>query len=125
RYLSNDGSRTIKDRLREAIHFPVFAFWLMYQIIKANFYVLYLSLHPRMREMIDPQVVKFSSEHLKGEFAHFVMAQSITLTPGTVTMLLEDGEFTVHALTGKTAEGLPSPMDQQVAKVFNPRGNDE
>ena len=56
-----------------------------------------------------------------------MLAQSITLTPGTVTVKVEDdGEFTVHAISRVSAEGLTA-MSQRVADLYGdepgPRGD--
>ena len=59
--------------------------WLMVQIIKANLHVTYLTLHPRMMELIDPRIIKFQSK-LKSDLALVTFANSITLTPGTITV---------------------------------------
>ena len=54
---------------------------------------------------VEPAVVKFKSS-LKSERARVALANSITLTPGTVTVRLQFDEFTVHCLDKSLAEGL-------------------
>ena len=50
--------------------------------------------------------------------AQVIYANSITLTPGTVTLDVRDGQFLVHALTTDSAEGLLSgEMDRRVAAL--------
>ena len=53
--------------------------------------------------------------------ATVVLANSITLTPGTITMnVTDDGLFEVHALTDGAAEGLlDGSMQKKVAELFN------
>jgi multicomponent Na+:H+ antiporter subunit E len=81
-------------------------------------WVLYLCFHPRMKEKIDPQVIKFQSG-LKSDLALVTFANSITLTPGTITVYTDrDGHFTVHAIDWKSASGLPGGMQDKIAKVF-------
>jgi multicomponent Na+:H+ antiporter subunit E len=47
------------------------------------------------------------------------LANSITLTPGTITMDIEDGEFIVHALSERVAVDLLSgDMENRVAHIF-------
>lgn len=82
----------------------VYIAWLTWQLIIANFDVLRATVRTELR--INPRVVKFryQAEH---PIAKVWLANSITLTPGTVTLTLsEDGLFEVHALTDSAAEGL-------------------
>jgi len=47
------------------------------------------------------------------------LANSITLTPGTITMNIHDGEFYVHALDQKVADDLGSgEMEDRIAHIF-------
>jgi len=73
---------------------PVRVFWLLvyvpvffYYMIKANFDVVYRALHPKMP--IKPGIVKIKTE-LKTESGITALANSITLTPGTLTVDLTD-----------------------------------
>jgi multicomponent Na+:H+ antiporter subunit E len=92
--------------------------WLMLEIVKANIWLLYLSFHPRMRELIDPHVITFSSS-LRGNMPLTTFANSITLTPGTITVYATvDGKFMVHAIDAKSASGLPGTMEAKVARTF-------
>ena len=92
--------------------------WLLYQVALANLYILYLVFHPRMMEMIDPRVIRFDST-LKKEISLVTFANSITLTPGTITMYVSvDGSFQVHAIDKKSGEPLPGEMEKRIAKTF-------
>ena len=70
-----------------------------------------------MSRLIDPKIVRFKSK-LKKDIARVTLANSITLTPGTITVRCEDGEFYVHALDKVSASDLPGKMEERVAKVF-------
>ena len=107
------------NRFHILIHGAFYSFWLLFEIIKANFYVFMLSVHPRMKEKIDPHIFRFKTE-LKTDFAKFVFANSITLTPGTVTIEIEDDEFIVHAITKQAADDLPGEMEQRIKRAFEP-----
>ena len=48
----------------------------------------------------------------------FVLAQSITLTPGTVLVRITDNEFFVHALDDDSASGLPGDMEKRSQKYL-------
>jgi multicomponent Na+:H+ antiporter subunit E len=90
--------------------------WLFWQMLSSGLYVAYLSLHPRAP--ISPLVVRFRS-HQPSLSAQVVLGNSITLTPGTLTLDLLDGELTVHALNDRTAEGfLRSSMAARVARLY-------
>lgn len=92
--------------------------WLLYQILLANLHVLYLTFHPRMMDLIDPQIIKFRSK-LQGDLSRVAFANSITLTPGTITVYVSlDGNFSVHAIDKKSREGLPGEMEARLAKAF-------
>lgn len=92
--------------------------WLLLQIFLASLHVLRLVFHPRMMELIDPRIIRFKSR-LKSELALVTFANSITLTPGTITVFVNpDGEFRVHAIDRTCAEALPGDMERKVAAIF-------
>jgi len=92
--------------------------WLLYQIFLANLHILYLVFHPRMMELIDPEIIKFQSK-LKKELSLVTFATSITLAPGTITVYVSvDGYFHVHSIDKKSAEPLPGEMESKVARAF-------
>ncbi len=81
-------------------------FWLMYQLIMANIDVLLATTDQELA--IDPKVLKFRFT-ADNPVASVILANSITLTPGTVTMdVTNDGIYTIHALTPGAAEGIIS-----------------
>ena len=84
------------------IRFVLYVPWLLYQIFTANLYVLYLTFHPKMMKLIDPRIIKFRSK-LQGDLSRVTFANSITLTPGTITVYVTlDGVFSVHAIEAIT-----------------------
>ena len=92
--------------------------WLMYQIFRANLHVLYLTFHPRMMELIDPKIIEFNTK-LSSDVARTTFANSITLTPGTITVSVSVmGKFAVHCIDEKSGRDLPGEMESRVAKVF-------
>jgi multicomponent Na+:H+ antiporter subunit E len=69
-------------------------------------------------DMIDPRIVKFRSK-LKSDLALVTFANSITLTPGTITVSVSlDGDFKVHAIDKASGDPLPGQMEQRIAKAF-------
>ena len=86
---------------------PVRIFWALvyvpvffYYVIMANFDVVYRALHPKMP--IKPGIVKIKTV-LKTESGITALANSITLTPGTLTVdLTDDGFLYVHWINVKS-----------------------
>ena len=91
--------------------------WLFYQIILANLEVAWVVLHPDMLEKIDPHLVRFNTT-LKRPISKVTFAQSITLTPGTITVNVDEDEFTVYALTRNASEALPGEMEKRIARAL-------
>ncbi len=120
-YLSSDllfPSPQIRGLLVQWARFIRYIPWLMVEITKANLHVLYLVFHPRMMELIDPRIVKFRSK-LKSDLSLVTFANSITLTPGTITVYVSiDGDFKVHAIDKASGDPLPGEMERQIAKTF-------
>ena len=89
--------------------------WLLYQVVLANFHVVYLILWP---SQLRPQIIRFRTQ-LRSELARTTLGNSITLTPGTVTMDIQGDEFVVHAVSDKVAQDLlTGAMEKRVARVF-------
>ncbi|ETX05071.1 MAG: hypothetical protein ETSY2_25085 [Candidatus Entotheonella gemina] len=77
--------------------------WLAWQVVLSGLQVAWLVLHPKMP--ISPCMVQFETP-LPHELARLTLANSITLTPGTVTLDVEGDTFVVHALTTSSAVAL-------------------
>jgi multicomponent Na+:H+ antiporter subunit E len=73
--------------------FFVYLFTFIWACIKANFDVAYRVINPAMP--IKPAIVKIKTT-LKSEFARTLLANSITMTPGTITVDIIDDEFYIH-----------------------------
>jgi len=119
-YMSNDllfRDIKSKNKLREVVNFIKYLPWLLYQIVLANIHVAKLALHPRMNELIDPHIIKFKTK-LKKDLAQVTFANSITLTPGTITILIKDGYFYVHGIDRAVQEDLPGEMEERIARLY-------
>ena len=93
--------------------FLVYVLLLFREIIKAN-----LAIIPRIltvEEEMEPILVTFRT-HLKSDFARMVLANSITLTPGTITVALERDKYTIHCLDTSLAEGLENSDFEKILK---------
>ena len=94
----------------------LYPFWLLWQILLANLQVAALIVHPRMP--IAPVLLEFRSG-LQSDLARVTLGNSITLTPGTLTVRIEDDLFLVHSLHPRLAGGLlDGSMQHQVAAAF-------
>ncbi|MGM0597564.1 MAG: Na+/H+ antiporter subunit E [Myxococcota bacterium] len=71
------------------LYLPVF----VWELIKANFKIAYVVLHPRLP--VNPAILKVKTS-LKSKFARTMLANSITLTPGTLTVEMEDDILFIH-----------------------------
>ena len=107
---------TVRWMFSSLFRFSLYVPYLAYQIARSNVEVAYLVLHPRMP--ISPRLVEFETP-LKMEPAQVLLAQSITLTPGTITVDVHDGRFLVHSLYPGAAQGLiKGGMPRRVGEVF-------
>ncbi|MHC4195956.1 MAG: Na+/H+ antiporter subunit E [Planctomycetota bacterium] len=88
---------------------PVRLFWFLvyvpvffYYMVKANLDVVYRALHPKMP--INPGIVKIETS-LKTDSGITALANSITLTPGTLTVdLTDDGFLYIHWINVKATD---------------------
>ena len=110
-------SKGLRARLVEAFRFMGYAAWLLWQVVLANIHVLKLAFSQN-DWATHPRIIRFKTS-LKSDFARYVFANSITLTPGTVTMSLVGDEFVVHAIDKAVADELPGEMEKRVAAVFD------
>ncbi len=76
---------------------------LVWEIVKANFAVIKLITSSKYD--LEPVLIRFKTD-LKTKQARVVLANSITLTPGTITVTLEEDEYVVHCLDKELAEGM-------------------
>jgi multicomponent Na+:H+ antiporter subunit E len=101
--------------LRLLVYWP----WLVKEIVVANVDVAKAILRSPMA--IDPTVFTVRGTQ-KSELARVIYANSITLTPGTVTVDLEEDLLTIHALTKAGLEGVESgQMNRRVTALEGKR----
>ena len=96
--------------------------WLLVEIVKSNIDLAKIILSPQMP--INPKVIQFRKP-MKNPIAHVTLGNSITLTPGTVTMdVIGEDTYMIHALTDEAALALvpeegEGEMPKMVSYVFN------
>jgi len=109
----------IVDRETHPIHLHpsivLYWIWLAWEITKANFNVARRILDPRLP--ISPNLLRVRATQ-KSDLGRVSYANSITLTPGTVSLGLDGDTIQVHALTREAAEALSKgEMDRRVTKI--------
>lgn len=95
---------------------PIFLqyFWvLVKEIVKANVCVLKILLSPELQP--EPAFVYFDTD-LRTGLSKMVLANSITLTPGTITVSVEENHFCVHCLDRELAEGMEESVFVELLK---------
>lgn len=92
-----------KQNIKKIFRFFRYVCVLVIEIVKANFAVIHMILSEK--EELEPALVSFRSD-MKTPAGRAFLANAITLTPGTITVSLEDSEYMVHCLDSDLAEGM-------------------
>lgn len=108
----------ILDRAVRPLHTPVAALrywpWLLARIIESNLHVARRILAPRLE--ISPRIVRVPITQ-QTDLGRAVLANSITLTPGTVSIHVRSNEIWFYALDEESAQGvLSGEMDRRVRR---------
>lgn len=105
----------VLDELRYVRLF-LYSFWLLYQIIVSGIQVARLILTPSLP--VEPQMIRFKV-NLPSAHAKMILGNSITLTPGTLTVDITGDEFLVHAIVPKAYQGIiDDTMPKKVLNLF-------
>lgn len=86
---------------------------LVKEIVKANFAVIHMILSEK--EEVEPALVDFETD-MKTTTGKALLANAITLTPGTITVSLEGSKYTVHCLDESLAEGMDRSVFVEMLK---------
>ena len=93
----------------------LYAPWLVWEVVKANIDVARRILTPSLP--ISPRMIKVKAGQ-RSDLGRVIYANSITLTPGTVSVDVEDSTILVHALTKEAADGVETgEMDRKVTRL--------
>lgn len=84
-----------------------YVYYLVKEIVAANFATMKLVCSSS--RVVEPVLIEFDT-HLKNDTSKFLLANSITLTPGTITVSIQGDRFTVHCLDKTLAEGIESSV---------------
>lgn len=83
----------IKLTPKALIYFIFYIFVFLWELIKSNLDVAFRVLHPKLP--INPGIVKVKTK-LNSKIGRIILANSITLTPGTLTVETKDNFFYIH-----------------------------
>jgi multicomponent Na+:H+ antiporter subunit E len=112
-YTLGERSEALRLRLGRLIYYIP---WLLSQIVIASLQVAYVVLHPKCP--VDPAVLRFKTR-LGNTSSKVILGNSITLTPGTITLDIRKDEFLVHSLADMFSSGiLDGTMPGEVAKLY-------
>ncbi len=102
--------------VRRSIAYAVYLAWIVGRIFPAGLQIAYHVLHPNLP--IDPGVLRFRTT-LHSPVARTILANSITLVPGTMTLEVDGDEFVVHAFIPSAADDLASAkLQNRIADIF-------
>ena len=94
---------------------PRFSLWLLVEIVKSSLEVVRLVLDPKLP--ISPTVVEIEAEP-EDDVGQVLLANSITLTPGTVTLDVFDNRLLVHCVTREGARAIEAgDANRRVAEL--------
>ena len=94
--------------------------WLVGQILQSGLHLSVLILHPALP--IDPKLIRYRTK-LREEAGIVLLGNSITLTPGTITVELNSQDLVVHAMDDRSADDVTSlRIEQQIARLFSEKG---
>jgi multicomponent Na+:H+ antiporter subunit E len=94
--------------------------WLFWEIVKSSLNITKIILDPKLP--INPRLIQYPT-NLGNSAAVVLLGNSITLTPGTVTIEVSSNELVIHVLDDGSSSGLESrTMERKIAEVFHSRG---
>ncbi|MBH53296.1 MAG: hypothetical protein CMI18_02995 [Opitutaceae bacterium] len=116
-YFTN-RSKGLGNRLTEIAKIPGYLLWLLWEIILSNIHILKLALTPGDIKGLDPSLIRVKTD-LKTDYGKYILANSITLTPGTITIDIDGDELLIHSISRHTKMGVEEEiMEQKVSNVF-------
>ena len=108
----------VRTRLRQAWRLAGYLLWLLWEVVLSNLHLLKLTLKPGGIGEVKPRITRYRTTLLKSDFEKYLLATSITVTPGTITMKIIGDDFYIHAVSAATAEGLDGQMERRIAAIF-------
>ena len=109
-------------------HFPwvrvvLYTPWLFLRVVQSSLHLTKLILSPSLS--IKPKLISYRS-HLQHQGAIVVLGNSVTLTPGTITVEVNGSHLLVHTIDEAAGEDLTSGrMEKKIAEVFQEKRKHE
>ena len=99
--------------IKKLVYIVEYLYYLVREIVISNFVAMKLMLSSHYA--VEPVLIEFETT-LKTNTAKFLLANSITLTPGTITVSVEKNKFTVHCLDKSLADGIEDSVFVKLLK---------
>ncbi len=104
------------------LRFVRYLFWLAGRILYSGVHLSVMILRPSLP--IDPKMIHYRT-HVHDEAAIVLMGNSITLTPGTITVEVNSQELVVHAMDDKSADDVTSlRLEKRIAGLLGQKGTE-
>ena len=102
------------------LRFARYFIWLVGRILYSGFHLSVMILRPSLP--IDPKMIHYRT-HVHEEGGIVLMGNSITLTPGTITVEVNSQELVVHAMDDKSADDVTSlRLEKRIAGLLGQKG---
>lgn len=89
--------------------------YFIVEVVKANLRIAFIVLNPKLP--ISPEL-KTGKTKLKSPHSKILLSSSITLTPGTLTVDVNEDEFQIHCVsTDKSAEEIMRPFEKFIKRI--------
>jgi len=114
-WINSDRSPFVP-KFRLWLRAPFYLPWLFYKIIQSGLHLSKLILHPALP--IAPQLISVESK-LRHRAAVVLLGNSITLTPGTITLEVDRNKLIVHAMDKILCDDIASKqIESKIADIF-------
>jgi multicomponent Na+:H+ antiporter subunit E len=110
----NSGHSPFVPKFRLWLRIFLYIPWLFYKIVQSSLHLSKLILHPALP--ITPHMISVKSK-LRHHAAVVLLGNSITLTPGTITVEVDGSNLIVHAMD-KNDEAAIKQMELKIANIF-------
>ena len=112
----NTEPRATSEHRASITHVLTYVPWLLVRILAGGLHLSYLILHPKLP--IKPRLFRYRTK-LKHDTGVVLLSNSITLTPGTITVEAGDDGLVVHAMDAESARDLTSDrLEHRIAALF-------
>ena len=96
---------------RNTVSFICYVTILIKEILVSNFSVAKIVLSPQV--IISPQIAIIKTK-MKSDFHKMIFANSISLTPGTLTIAMDKDKITIHCLKDEFAKGITNSVFEKI-----------